>query len=316
MSANLISNGRCETLPRSLLVRYTARMPARLLSGTAAADALLDSLKGDVARLDPKLVIVQVGEDAASDSYIARKLKSCDRIGMRREHKRLPGTIAFEELMAVIEELNADDDVTGFIVQLPLPEHLWKKMHLVNRAIDPKKDVDGFTAYNLGKTFLSKEFEHLPPATPAGIILLLEHYGIDIAGKNAVIVGRSAIVGKPLSVMLLNRDATVTVCHSKTPFLQAHTRNADILVSAVGKANLITADMVKPGAVVIDVGMTRTDDPSADGKAGLVGDVEFEKVKAVASAITPVPGGVGPMTVASLLRNTVRAKKRQSEEAA
>jgi methylenetetrahydrofolate dehydrogenase (NADP+) / methenyltetrahydrofolate cyclohydrolase len=283
-------------------------MPARILSGTDVADELLDGLKPQVRALDPKLVIVQVGEDPASSAYVARKLKSCERIGMRHEHRRLPAHVTFEDLMAVIEDLNGDADVTGFIVQLPLPKHLWERMPLINKAIDPQKDVDGFTAYNLGKTLLSKEFEHLPPATPAGIILLLEHYGIPVAGKHAVIVGRSNIVGKPLAPMLINRDATVTVCHSKTPKLSDFTKRADILISAAGSPKLITASMVKKGAVVIDVGMTRTDE-------GLAGDVDFEAVAKVASAVTPMPGGVGPMTVASLLRNCVVAKQRQMENA-
>jgi 5,10-methylene-tetrahydrofolate dehydrogenase/Methenyl tetrahydrofolate cyclohydrolase len=195
--------------------------------------------------------------------------------------------------------------VTGFIVQLPLPRHI--REPLVIRAIDPKKDVDGFHAYNLGKMFLSKDFEDLPPATPAGIIRLLDEYGIDPSGKEAVVVGRSNIVGKPISTMLLNRSATVTTCHSRTADLAVHTRRADILVVAVGKAHLITAEMVKPGAVVIDAGMNRLE----SGK--LVGDVEFETVAEVAAHITPVPGGVGPMTVASLIANTVRAAERRQE---
>ncbi|MFA7682025.1 MAG: bifunctional 5,10-methylenetetrahydrofolate dehydrogenase/5,10-methenyltetrahydrofolate cyclohydrolase, partial [Candidatus Peribacteraceae bacterium] len=205
-----------------------------------------------------------------------------------------------------VDELNADADVSGFIVQLPLPAHLEKYVPQVIRAIDPHKDVDGFHAYNLGKMFLSKEFEHLPPATPSGIIALLEHYAIPVEGKHAVIVGRSNTVGKPIAIMLLNRSATVTVCHRHTQDLPFFTKQADILIVAVGKHNLITADMVKPGAVVIDVGMNRTEE-------GLKGDVDFEAVKEIASAITPVPGGVGPMTVASLIQNCVRAKERQMQ---
>ncbi len=280
-------------------------MSAQLLSGTKAADAVLTALKPLVKKLDPNLVIVQVGDDEASASYIKKKLESCARIGMRCEHRHLKDRTTFAELLSTIEELNADVTVSGFIVQLPLPKHLWEHMPQINKAIDPRKDVDGFTAYNLGKTVLAKEFEDLPPATPAGIMLLLGHYGIDVAGKHAVIVGRSNIVGKPLAAMLLNRDATVTVCHSKTNNLPSFTKQADLLISAVGKPNLIAADMVKPGAVVIDVGMTRTDEE------GLVGDIDFDAVKEIASAITPMPGGVGPMTVASLLRNCVHAKERQ-----
>lgn len=276
---------------------------AIILSGREVSDHLLAELKEQVIKLDPKLTVVQVGEDPASASYIKQKFKSCEKIGMRSEHRHLPAETSLEELMAIVDELNADDDVSGFIVQLPLPDHLADHVPEIIRAIDPKKDVDGFGAYNLGKILLSKEFEHLPPATPAGIIQMLNYYKIDIAGKHAVIVGRSNIVGKPLALMLLNRDATVTVCHSKTQNLGEITSQADILISAVGKAKLITADMVKEGAVIIDVGMNRTDE-------GLVGDVDFDAVKEKVSAITPVPGGVGPMTVASLMRNCVRAKER------
>jgi methylenetetrahydrofolate dehydrogenase (NADP+)/methenyltetrahydrofolate cyclohydrolase len=281
-------------------------MSATLLDGKKVAAEVLESLKAKVKELDPKLVIVQVGEDPASKSYINQKFKSCESIGMRSEHKHLPEQTTLEELMTVIQNLNDDDDVSGFIVQVPLPAQLSDHIPLIIRSIDPKKDVDGFGAYNIGKTFLSIEFEHLPPATPAGIITILEHYDIDIAGKHAVVVGRSNIVGKPIAMMLLNRSATVTVCHSRTKDLGLRTKEADILIAALGKPKFITADMVKKGAVVIDVGIHRTDD-------GLCGDVDFEAVKEVASAITPVPGGVGPMTVASLIRNCVRAKERQLE---
>ncbi len=252
-------------------------------------------------------MVVQVGDDPASASYIRQKVKSCDRIGMRHEHKHLPVEITLEELYEVIESLNTDDDVSGFILQLPLPPHLQPHVPELLRAIEPGKDVDGFTAYNLGKMFLSTEFEHLPPATPAGILSLLHYYDIPVEGKHAVVVGHSNIVGKPLSVMLLNRNATVTTCHIHTQDLAAQTRQADLLFVAVGKPGLITADMVKDGAVVVDIGITRTDD-------GLKGDADFEALKEKVSAITPVPKGVGPMTVASLMRNCVRAKERQIEK--
>jgi methylenetetrahydrofolate dehydrogenase (NADP+)/methenyltetrahydrofolate cyclohydrolase len=281
---------------------------AILLSGREAADALLGELSERVKALDPKLVVVQVGDDPASASYIKQKMKSCEKVGMRSEHRHLAADTTEEQLFAMIDELNKDSDVTGFIVQLPLPAHLQDLVPQVIRAIDPKKDVDGFGAYNLGKILLSKEFEHLPPATPSGIVALLEYYNIPVAGKHVVVVGRSNIVGKPIALMLLNRDATVTVCHSRTPDLGAITRQADILIAAVGKAKLITGDMVKQGVVVIDVGMSRTED-------GLTGDVDFVTVEKKASAITPVPGGVGPMTVAGLIRNCVRAKERQSVDA-
>ena len=280
-------------------------MSAKLLTGKEVADSMFKELAPLVKSLDPKLVIIQVGDDPASESYIKQKIKSCDAVGMRHAHEHLKSDVTKEQLFAVIEKLNGDPDVTGFILQLPLPAHLVAQIPLFLRAIDPKKDVDGFTAYNIGKTMISKDFEHLPSATPAGIIALLEYYGYgDVTGKDVVIVNHSNVVGKPLAVMLMNRNATVTVCHAFTKDLASHTRRADILVTAVGKPKLITKDMVKPGAVVIDVGITRTDE-------GLVGDCDFTAVKEVASAITPVPGGVGPLTVASLIRNTVRAKERQ-----
>ncbi len=281
-------------------------MTAQLLAGKPVADALLERLKPDIKKYDPKLVVVQVGEDPASASYIKQKMKSCDAVGMRHEHKHLPDTLTLPDLMNLIAELNADDDVTGFIVQLPLPKHLQPHVPDVIRAIDPQKDADGFGAYNIGKMFLSAEFEHLPPATPSGVIEMLAYYKIAIEGKHAVVVGRSNIVGKPLAIMLLNRGATVTICHSKTKDIAAVTRQADILCCAVGSPKMITKDMVKPGAVVIDIGVSRTAE-------GLKGDADFDNLQDVASAITPVPGGVGPLTVASLIRNCVTAKKRQKE---
>ncbi|ALM09755.1 MAG TPA: bifunctional methylenetetrahydrofolate dehydrogenase/methenyltetrahydrofolate cyclohydrolase [Candidatus Peribacter riflensis] len=279
-------------------------MPVQLLSGREAADALLSTLKPTVKQLDPKLVVVQVGDDPASTSYIKQKFKSCEAVDMRSEHIHLKENTTLETLMGIVEKLNADPDVTGFIVQVPLPGALNDAVPQIIRAIDPKKDIDGFGAYNLGKMFLSTEFEHLPPATPGGIVALLQHYQIPVKGKHVVVVGRSNTVGKPVAIMLLNRDATVTVCHHHTKNLAELTRQADILVVAVGKAGLITGDMVKEGVVIIDVGMNKTE-------KGLVGDCDFETVSAKASAITPVPGGVGPMTVASLIQNCVTAKERQ-----
>ncbi|PIQ76654.1 bifunctional methylenetetrahydrofolate dehydrogenase/methenyltetrahydrofolate cyclohydrolase [Candidatus Peregrinibacteria bacterium CG10_big_fil_rev_8_21_14_0_10_49_24] len=281
-------------------------MTPLLLDGRKASQALLESLKKDVASLNPSLTVVQVGDDPASTSYIAQKMKSCDTVGMRHEHRHLPADTTLEDLFAVIEELNTNPDVTGFIVQLPLPVHLSQYVPQVIRAINPMKDVDGFCAYNLGKMFLSKEFEHLPPATPSGVMQLLAFYDIEIEGKDVVVVGHSNTVGKPLSTMFLNRNATVTTCHIHTKDLARHTREADILAVAVGKPGLISADMVKEGAVVVDIGITKTE-------SGLKGDVDFDSVSQKASAITPVPGGVGPMTVASLIRNCVRAKQRQLE---
>ncbi len=279
-------------------------MSALVLSGRPVADALLESLRSDIQTLNPKLVVVQVGDDPASASYIRQKLKSCEAVGLRHEHKHLSEKTTLKELMSLIDKLNIDADVTGFIVQLPLPKHLQAHVPDVIRAIEPKKDIDGFGAYNLGKMFLSIEFEHLPPATPSGVIELLKYYKLPIEGKHAVIIGRSNIVGKPLAIMLLNRGATVTICHSKTKNLSDMTKQADFLIAAVGSPKMIKAEMVKKGAVVIDIGVSRV-----DGK--LQGDVDFDAVEKIASAITPVPGGVGPLTVASLIRNCVSAKGRQ-----
>ncbi len=280
-------------------------MTPLLLDGREASGALLDFLKPLVETLDPKLVVVQVGDDPASSSYIKQKVKSCENVGMRSEHIHLSKDTTIEELMKKINELNADEDVTGFFVQLPLPEQLQGHEPEIIKAIDPMKDIDGFGAYNLGKMFLSKEFEHLPPATPSGIVRLLEHFDIEIAGKHVVVIGRSNTVGKPVAIMLLNRNATVSICHSKTENLSDITKQADILIAAVGKAKMITADMVKDGATVVDVGIHRT----AEGT--LCGDTDFDSLQNKVSAISPVPGGVGPMTVASLIRNCVTAKERQ-----
>lgn len=279
-----------------------SRMSAKHLSGTEPAERILASLKTKVKRLDPKLTIVQVGNDPASTVYINRKMDACERIGMRCEHKHL-SSASFAELRTLIRSLNADTDVTGVIVQLPLPAGLQMMVPQLMKELDPKKDVDGLTAYNLGKTLIAREFEHLPPATPLGIVLLLEHANIRVKGKHVVIVGASNIVGKPLAAMLINREATVTVCQKSTKNLPALTRLADILVTAVGKPGLITKAMVKNGAVVLDVGIVRTKD-------GVRGDVDAG-VATVAKMLTPVPGGVGPMTVACLLKNVVLAKERQ-----
>ena len=254
--------------------------------------------------MNPKLVIVQVGDDPASSSYIRSKQKASEKVGMEFEHMKFSADeLDTEKLISKVHELNEDKSVSGILVQLPLPEHIYEPE--VTKAIDPKKDVDGFTAYNIGKMFLSTEFEDLAPCTPSGIIMMLDKYGIEIEGKEAVVVGRSNIVGKPISTMLLNRGATVTTCHSRTKDLAFHTKRADILVVAVGKAKMIGADMVKNGAVVVDVGINRTD----EGK--IVGDVDFEAISEKVAAITPVPGGCGPMTVACLIKNVVMAAKKQ-----
>lgn len=280
-----------------------------LLDGRTLADTLLEQTKGDVRTLiesgtTPKLAVILVGEPAASVAYVKQKEKACATTGILYEHVGLAESVTTEALIETVEALAARDDVHGILVQLPLPAHV--NTPLVLRAVPPKKDVDGFHAYNLGKMMLSTEFEHLVPCTPKGVIHLLEHYNIPLEGREVVVVGHSNTVGKPLSVMLMNRNATVTVCHKFTHDLAAHTRRAEILIVAVGKPGLITADMVRDGAVVVDVGINRV-----DGK--LVGDVDFVAVSEKASHLTPVPGGVGPMTVACLMQNVVLAVSRQTE---
>lgn len=284
-------------------------MSATILDGRLVSDSLLKEVAASVHQLKakgvtPKLVIVLVGDNPASLSYIKQKKKAAATCGIIAEEINLPPTTTTEELLGLIEKLNADPLVHGMLVQLPLPAHI--PAPLIIRAISPEKDADGFHAYNVGKMFLSQEFERLAPCTPQGVIKIFEHYKIPLEGQNIVILGRSNIVGKPLAVMLMNRDATVTVCHSKTRNLAEHTRAADILIVAIGKANFIRADMVKEGAVVIDVGMNKLENK-------LVGDVDFESVSPKASAITPVPGGVGPMTVTCLMENLVKAALRQTQ---
>ena len=279
----------------------------KLLDGRKVSKELLRNLRDDVAQfhldhIHPKLAVILVGKDPASLSYIKQKQKACSYTGIEWEQYDYETDITTEDLIEKIEELNADDDIHGILVQLPLPKQVYAPDVL--RAIDPRKDVDGFTAYNIGKMFLNKEFEHLSPCTPRGVIKMLEYYGIDLKGKEVVMVGHSNIVGKPLAMMLLNRDATVTICHIHTEDLKFHTLRADILCVAVGKAGLISEDMVKDDAVVVDIGINRLE----SGK--LVGDCDFETVKEKASYITPVPGGAGPMTVACLMENVVTAAKR------
>lgn len=276
-----------------------------IMDGKLVAETIYTRLQGEIAALKekgihPKLVIILVGDDLASLSYIRSKTKAAEKTGVLSEVITYKSEeIDTQGLIAKIHELNADDSVHGILVQVPLPKHI--ATPLVMKAIDPKKDVDGFTAYNLGKMFLSAEFEYLVPCTPLGVIRMLEHYKISVSGKEAVMVGASNLVGKPMAVMLINRKATVTVCNSKTPDLAVHTKRADILIVAVGKIGLITPDMVKEGAVVVDVGINR----NAEGK--IVGDVDFEKVAPKTSFITPVPGGCGLMTVACLMENVFRA---------
>ena len=281
---------------------------ATILDGRKVSNLMLDEVEADLKELkaegiSPKLVVIVVGEDPASAVYVRHKEKACKRTGMEFEKITYDPEITQAELIAKIEELNADEAVSGMIVQLPLPDHI--EAPKVIRAINPYKDVDGFHAYNVGKMLLSQDFEDMAPCTPKGMIRILDEYNVDVSGMNAVVVGKSNIVGKPIAAMLLNRGATVTVCHRRTKDLKANTLRADLLVVAVGKPNLITADMVKEDVIILDVGINRLE----SGK--LAGDVDFDAVSEKASMITPVPGGVGPMTVACLLSNTITAAKKQ-----
>ncbi len=278
---------------------------ARIIDGKAISAEVRAEIKAEVARLSEKgisvcLAVVIVGDDPASQIYVRNKKKACDETGIRSEIIALPAETSEKELISVLDGLNFRSDVNGILVQLPLPKHINERNIIAHIA--PEKDVDAFRDENVGR-IMTGSFSFLP-CTPAGIIELLHRSGISIEGKECVVVGRSNIVGKPMAMLLLHENGTVTICHSKTKNLPEITRRADILVSAVGKAGFITADMVKAGAVVIDVGMNRT----PEGK--LVGDVDFPAVEPIASFITPVPGGVGPMTVTMLLKNTVTAAKQ------
>ena len=250
----------------------------------------------------PGLAVVIVGEDPASQVYVRNKKRGCEEVGMYSEEYALPAETTEKELLSLIDKLNKDPKINGILVQLPLPDHLDAEKVLL--AIDPRKDVDAFHPQNVGKIMIGN-FSFLP-CTPAGVMELLKHYNIDVCGKHCVIVGRSNIVGKPQAMLMLKENATVTVCHSKTKDIASITRQADILVAAVGRPCFITADMVKEGAVIVDVGINRM----ADGK--LCGDVDFSAVEPKASFITPVPGGVGPMTITMLLQNTLTAAKEQN----
>ncbi len=277
-----------------------------LIDGRKVATELQAEMKREVKQLKneqnliPGLATILIGDEPASRIYVSMKTKACDNIGIYHEEHTFPEDVGEDEVIRVIRQLNDASKIHGILVQLPLSPHLNERKIL--NTVSPKKDVDGFHPINMGNLFIGVGTETLVPCTPAGIMILLERVGVDIEGKHAVIVGRSSIVGKPVALMLLARHATVTICHSKTGDLGEYTRRADILVVAVGMAKLITKDMVKEGAVVIDVGINRI-----DGK--LCGDVDFEGVRKKASAITPVPGGVGPMTIAMLMRNTITAAK-------
>jgi len=282
-------------------------MSASVIDGKAIAATFRQELGVRVARLKdrgvvPGLAVVLVGEDPASQVYVRNKALACEATGIHSQVHRLAAGTAQAQLIAFVERLNADPAIHGILVQLPLPRPLDSRA--VIEAIRPEKDVDGFHYFNVGSLVVGEPAFY--PCTPWGVMKMLEHEGVAIDGAHAVVVGRSTIVGKPMSLLLLNAGATVTICHSRTRDLGAMTRQADILVAAVGKARMIRADMVKPGAVVIDVGINRL----PDGK--LAGDVDFDAVREVASRITPVPGGVGPMTIAMLLGNTVKSAERSA----
>ncbi|OYV72919.1 MAG: bifunctional 5,10-methylene-tetrahydrofolate dehydrogenase/5,10-methylene-tetrahydrofolate cyclohydrolase [Gemmatimonadetes bacterium 21-71-4] len=287
-----------------------------LIDGVALAKKIRERVAAEAAALTargltPGLTVVLVGDDPASAVYVRAKGRASEEAGIRSDTIRLPATTSERDLLALVDRLNADRSVHGILVQMPLPKHI--DADVVIRRIDPEKDVDGFHPYNVG-LLLTGSKEGYAPCTPAGVMAMLRAYGVETRGANVVVVGRSNIVGKPMAALLVqagaDADATVTVCHSRTRDLAEHTRRADVIIAAVGRAHLITADMVKPGAVVIDVGMNRLADETAPKGYRLVGDVDFEGVREVAAMITPVPGGVGPMTIAMLLQNTVRAAFR------
>ena len=287
-------------------------MACKIISGPEVSGEIYGELRQRIEKLKsegtvPGLAVILVGDDPASQVYVRNKGRKCEELGMHSETIVLPKETTEEELLQRIDALNKDKSIHGFLVQLPLPKHIDEDK--VIEAIDPSKDVDGFHPVNVGRMLIGKP--GFLPATPAGVQQMLLRSGVETAGKHVVVVGRSNIVGKPMAALMIQRglgaDSTVTVVHSKTPDLGAITRQADILIVAIGKPRFITADMVKEGAVVIDVGTNRIDDPTHPKGSRLVGDVDFENVKGKVSAITPVPGGVGPMTICMLMANAVKA---------
>ena len=283
-------------------------MDNKIISGKEVAGRIKTQVKEQVAVLNekgiyPKLSVIIVGENPASLTYVKGKHKDCAECGIISENIAMPETASQAELLAEIDRLNRDTSVHGILVQLPLPEHIDE--YAVINAIAPEKDVDGFTAVNVGNMNIGKDC--FAPCTPQGCLDMLDYAGIELEGKDVVIIGRSNIVGKPVAMLALQRSATVTICHSRTKNIADKTRNADIVIVAVGRAGFLTGDMLKPGAVVIDVGMDR------DENGKLCGDVDFDSACKKASYITPVPGGVGPMTIATLMKNAVTAAIRQSE---
>lgn len=279
----------------------------KIIDGKLVSQSVKDEVKAETLALKEKgvditLAVIIVGDDPASRVYVNNKKKACEYVGFKSLEYALPADTTQEELMALVDELNSRDDVNGILCQLPLPKHLDEKA--VIEAISVKKDVDAFHASNVGKIMIG-EYDFLP-CTPAGVMEMLSYYDIDVTGKNCVVIGRSNIVGKPMAMLLLHKNGTVTITHSRTVDLKNVTNKADILVAAIGKAKFVGADMVKDGAVVIDVGMNR------DENGKLCGDVDFDAVAPKCSYITPVPGGVGPMTIAVLMKNTLKACKLQN----
>jgi len=289
----------------------------KLIDGAKLADQVKAEVAGRVAELKargitPGLSVVLVGDDPASAVYVGAKERTCIELGMHGETIRRPATITQPELLAIVEGLNDDPKVHGILVQMPLPKHI--NADAIVRRIRPDKDVDGFHPVNVGKLLIGEK-DGFAPCTPAGVLHMLKAYNVPTAGSDCVIVGRSNIVGKPMAALMVQAgvDATVTICHSRTRDLGSHTRRADVLIVAAGRPAMVTADMVKPGAVVIDVGMNRVPDATKKSGTRLSGDVDFDSVREVASLITPVPGGVGKMTIAMLMANTVRAAAQQTQ---
>lgn len=293
-------------------------MVAQIIDGKLLAQQVRDEAKEDVAKMvaagmpRPGLATVLVGDNPASQSYVKSKIKACGEIGIESFSHHLPATASQQEVEGLVAQLNADPRVNGILVQLPLPDGLDEEMVL--RTISIEKDVDGFHPINIGRLAQKGRDPLFVPCTPAGCIVMLDRLNIPLSGANAVVLGRSNIVGMPAALLLIRRNATVTVCHSRTKDLPAVVRSADILIAAVGRAEMVRGDWVKPGAVVIDVGINRIDDPSHPKGSRLVGDVCYDEVKEVAGAITPVPGGVGPMTIAMLMQNTVRAAQMANKQ--
>lgn len=287
-------------------------MTARIIDGKAMAAQIREEVKEEVGALtskygaQPGLEVILIGENPASAIYVRNKGRASEKVGIRSDTHRLPATVTTEEVLNLIDRLNGDETVHGLFVQLPVPDQVDEKA--LQRRISPAKDVDGLNPVNVGLLSLGEDC--LVPATPSGIIEMLKRENLPVYGQNVTIVGRSNIVGKPFYMLCVREHATPTICHTKTRDLAAETRRADILIAAVGVPGLIKADMVKPGAVVVDVGISRVDDPSIEKGWRWGGDVEFDEVKEVASAITPVPGGVGPLTIAMLLKNCAKAAKR------